>query len=282
MVKIETAKLKRLGYINQSDKEYFTVRVKLQAGNVTSEQMENISRIAVKYGRSYVGLTTRLGFEIPWIKYEDLENVKMELEKVGLAPGATGPTVRPIVSCKGTICVHGLGDTQGLCKLLDERYFGREVGAKFKIGIVGCPNNCAKTQLNDLGFMGQCYPKTNSELCIDCEKCVSQCKVKAIQIIDDKAEIDYSKCIKCGDCTKTCPTGAMTVDKQGFVPFLGGKFGRKYKLGDRMDVVLSEEEAVEFAGKVIEFFVKNANKGERFGDTLNRIGMENVSKELGI
>lgn len=281
-MKIDTAKLKRLGYIKQSDMEYYTVRVKLLAGNITSEQMENIARISEKYGRSYVGLTTRLGVEIPWIKYEDIENVKLELEKVGLAPGGTGPTVRPIVSCKGTICVHGLGDTQGLCKLLDERFFGREVSAKFKIGIVGCPNNCAKAQLNDLGFMGQCYTKIDTKLCIGCGKCVSQCKVKAIQMVEDKAETDYSKCVKCGDCTKACPSGAITVDKQGFVPFVGGKFGRKYRLGERIDMVLSKEETVELTGKVIEFFEKKADKGERFGDTLSRIGIENALRDLGI
>lgn len=274
MSQIDTAKLKREGYINQSDKEYFTIRVKLTAGNITSGQMAAVSAIAGKYGRGYVGLTTRLGIEIPWVTLEKLEQVKEELRAVGLAPGGTGPTVRPIVACKGTICVHGLGDTQGLCRELDQKYFGREVGAKCKIGIVGCPNNCAKAQLNDIGFMGQCIPKVEEGSCVGCGKCVTVCKVNALEIVNKKVRLDSSRCVRCGKCVKACPTKAVTVEKQGFVPYLGGKFGRKYRLGDRVEKVMSQEEAVVFAGKVLENYVTQANKGERLADLVGRAGIE--------
>ncbi|HEY5583837.1 MAG TPA: 4Fe-4S dicluster domain-containing protein [Ruminiclostridium sp.] len=282
MSKVDYAKLKRQGYINQNNKEYFTVRARIQAGNISSEQMLLISEIAKNYGRGYVGLTIRLGIEIPWVRLEDLENVKVELQKVGLAPGGTGPTVRPIVACKGSICSHGLGGTQEVCKLLDEQFFGKEVGSKFKIGIVGCPNNCAKAQLNDLGFMGQCYPKTVGSLCVECGKCVYSCKMKAIELTDGKVQIDILKCAKCGDCTKVCPSGAITVDKQGFVPYIGGKFGRKYRIGDRMEIVLAEDQVTEFTGKILDFYIQNANKGERLGDLVSRVGMELIKSDLGL
>lgn len=280
MSQADIAKLKRGGYINQSDKTYFTIRVKLTAGNITSDQMAAVSAIAGKYGRGYVGLTTRLGIEIPWVTLENLECVKEELLAVGLAPGGTGPTVRPIVACKGTICVHGLGDTQGLCSDLDKAFFGREVGAKCKIGIVGCPNNCAKAQLNDIGFMGQCVPKVEVGFCAGCSKCVSVCKVKAIEMMDGKVKIDTSKCIRCGKCVKACAVKAITVDKQGFVPYLGGKFGRKHRLGDRYDEVMSQEEAVDFTGRVLEYYVANANKGERLSDFVGRVGVEALIEGL--
>ena len=280
MSQIDYARLKRQGFINQSEKEYFAVRLRIQAGNVTADQMAKVSEIAKKYGRGYVGLTTRLGIEIPWVTYENLEMVREELKTVGLAPGGTGPTIRPIVACKGTICSHGLGDTQGLCRVLDEKFFAMEVAAKCKLGIVGCPNNCAKAQLNDLGFMGQCYPKTDEGKCAGCNKCVSVCKLKAIEVIDKSVRIDFTKCIKCGDCTKACGTGAITVDRQGFIPYLGGKFGKRYRIGERIEKLMTIEEAVEFTGKLLEFYKANANKGERLSDMAARIGIDNVMKGL--
>jgi dissimilatory sulfite reductase (desulfoviridin) alpha/beta subunit len=47
--------------------------------------------------------------------------------------------------------------------MLDERFFGKKLPAKFKIGITGCKNDCAKAEINDLGFMGQLSPEANGE-----------------------------------------------------------------------------------------------------------------------
>lgn len=144
------------GFIRQKDKDYFVVRVKTQVGNVSSEQLSVLSDIARKYGRGQIIFTTRLNIIIPWVAQENLDAVRDAVEDSGLIVGGTGPTVRPIVACKGTICDNGLVDTQLLGKLLDERFFGKKMPAKFKIGITGCPNDCAKAELNDLGFVGRC------------------------------------------------------------------------------------------------------------------------------
>lgn len=37
---------------------------------------------------------------------------------------------------------------------LDERYHGLELPAKFKLGVSGCPNQCAETCIKDVGFVG--------------------------------------------------------------------------------------------------------------------------------
>ncbi|MGI6425205.1 MAG: hypothetical protein ACOX2A_08330 [Tepidanaerobacteraceae bacterium] len=42
---------------------------------------------------------------------------------------------------------------------------------KFKIGVGGCPNNCIKPDLNDLGVIGQLVPIFDEELCYGCKKC---------------------------------------------------------------------------------------------------------------
>ncbi len=41
--------------------------------------------------------------------------------------------------------------------------------------------------------------------CIACQKCVNVCKFEAIYIEENRAIIDYDKCVSCGVCEKVCP-----------------------------------------------------------------------------
>ena len=269
------------GCITQRNSEYRVIRIKLTAGNVDSEQLKVIADIANRYGRGYVGTTSRLGIEIPWVPKELLEDAVQELKEAGLTVGSTGPTVRSIVACKGSICRYGLVDTQELCRQLDKAYFGISQPAKFKIGITGCPNNCIKVQLNDLAFMGQCVPGYDKDKCTDCYACISVCKVKAI----DKAgeggiQIDQNKCVNCGSCIRVCPTEALAIEEEGFAVFLGGKFGRQYRIGQRLNRLYSFEEAIELTGRILEYNKLNANTGERFGDMLERTGFEKIEETI--
>jgi len=47
--------------------------------------------------------------------------------------------------------------------------------------------------------------------CQDCYKCVRECHVKAIKIINSSASIIFDRCIACGHCVQACPTGAKHV-----------------------------------------------------------------------
>jgi NAD(P)H-nitrite reductase large subunit len=38
--------------------------------------------------------------------------------------------------------------------MLDGKYHGLELPAKFKIGVSGCPNQCAETCIKDIGLVG--------------------------------------------------------------------------------------------------------------------------------
>lgn len=52
---------------------------------------------------------------------------------------------------------------------------------------------------------------TEKNECQECCKCVRNCPVKAIKIINHSAQIDYSRCIACGTCVSVCPAGAQRV-----------------------------------------------------------------------
>lgn len=47
--------------------------------------------------------------------------------------------------------------------------------------------------------------------CKNCYKCVRNCSVKAIKIVNDQAQIDENRCIACGDCFVVCPQNARNV-----------------------------------------------------------------------
>jgi len=58
------------------------------------------------------------------------------------------------------------------------------------------------TQVNQIVY-------TNENDCQDCYKCVRNCPVKAISMIDNHASIDEDRCIYCGKCISVCPAGAQ-------------------------------------------------------------------------
>jgi len=73
-----------------------------------------------------------------------------------MSPGfAVGLCVRSIKACPGTtFCKRGQQDSLSLGLELDGKYHGMELPAKLKIGVSGCPNQCAETCIKDIGIVG--------------------------------------------------------------------------------------------------------------------------------
>lgn len=280
---IDLQKLKSGGIISQKQKDLFSIRVRIVGGNVTSAELRKIAEIADKYGQGYAHITTRQGFEISFVKFSDIDKVTEELSTVGLILGACGPRIRVIVTCQGQkICSHALGDTLALTKALDERFYGRYgVPHKFKMGVTGCPNACAKPQEHDLGFLAVVEPKFGDrEACINCRLCVEVCSSKAITLVDDKPVIDSKKCFKDGKCIATCPQNVLKPHRLGWNIFIGGKWGQKPQLGVLFEEFLSQDEALELVEKILTAYIKLTQKRERVGELINRIGLNKFRKEV--
>lgn len=278
--------LKGQGYILQNDREHFVCRVITVDGSLTPEEGKKIFDIAAKYGKGYASFTTRLTVEIPGIEYEDIPRVRAELKEAGLYAGGTGPRVRPIVSCKGTVCNFGLLDTQDLNRRIHERFYlgwyDVTLPHKFKIGVGGCPNNCIKPNLNDIGIMGQRKPKIYADSCSNCKKCAVEtgCRMKAAKVVDGKITIDANKCINCGICIKKCHFNAVQLDQEGVKIFIGGKWGKATRVGSDLDRIFTQEEAMDIIEKAILYYKENGITAERFGEMIDRVGFEEVQKVL--
>lgn len=282
----EVASLKGEGFLLQRDKEHFACRVITGNGTLTPEEARKVSDVAEKYGKGTMSLTTRLTVEIPWIKYEDIEKVKEEFKKVGLYTGGTEKKVRPVMSCKGTVCKFGLIDTQGLNLKIHERFYlgwhDVTLPHKFKICVGGCPNNCLKPNLNDIGIMGQRKPVVDPDKCKGCKKCAveAECKMKAAKMVDGKTTIDKDKCLNCGLCIDKCYFKAVNTEAAGVKVFIGGLWGRTSRAGQPLNRIFTEEEAMDVIEKALLFYKENGTHGERFGRMIDRLGFENVEKSL--
>ena len=272
--------LKALGFLLQNDKEHFAVRFLSKAGNFTTDELRNIAMLADKYGRGYVGETTRLQVEIPWIKDEDVEKLMEEAKALGLRHGGTGQKIRPLVSCKGTVCLHGNIDTQEICRQLEDKHFAQDTPHKCKIGVVGCANNCAKANINDIGILGRTVPELKLENCVGCGMCVKGCRQKALEVVDGKVVQNKELCVDCGECVRLCKLNAAVAKEKGAEIFVGGRFGRGMRIGDSLGKIFKEEEIVPMVDKILTYYSKVGNKGERISGVMDRMGKDNFINEV--
>ena len=272
--------LKALGCLLQNDKEHFAIRLLGRAGNFTVQELRDIAMLAEKYGRGYVGETTRLQVEIPWIKDEDVEKFLEEAKSLGLRHGGTGQKVRPLIACKGTVCLHGNIDTQEICRKLEDKYFGTDTPHKCKIGVVGCANNCAKANINDIGILGRTIPEFNLDKCVGCGLCVKSCRQKALEVVDKKVVHNKDLCVDCGECVRVCKLQAATAKEKGAEIFVGGRFGRGIRLGDSLGKIFKEEEIIPQVDKIMDYYRKVGNKGERISGVMDRIGKDKFIEEV--
>lgn len=272
------------------DKRYedvFNVRVITRNGKITTAEHRAIADAADKFGSGEVAMTTRLTLEIQGVKYENIPALVAFLEERGLSTGGTGTLVRPVVSCKGTTCVFGLCDTYGLSEKIHEKFYvgyhGVKLPHKFKIAVGGCPNNCVKPDLNDLGIIGQRVPAHDLEKCRGCKKCQVEiaCPIGAAKLVDGKLAVDTDACNHCGRCKGACPFGVTSTYINCYKVCLGGRWGKRTAQGRPLSKLFkSEEEVLEVIERTINFYREEGKPGERFADTINRLGFEYVESKI--
>jgi ferredoxin-nitrite reductase len=110
--------LKCFGLFLKKD-DTFMLRIRIPAGQLTSDQAIKLGEISEKYGNDYIDITTRQQLEFRYLKLENLATILRELDSVGITTFQTGvDNFRNIV----TSSFDGLGETSMVtCKpLVDE------------------------------------------------------------------------------------------------------------------------------------------------------------------
>ena len=141
------------GVIIQRDKKTYAVAPHIPCGVVSPETLRTLANVAEKYGAHALKITSAAIIAIVGINEEDVDAIWSEL---GMNPGfAVGLCVRSVKACPGTtFCKRGMQDSLGLGMKLDGKYHGLELPSKLKIGVSGCPNQCAETCIKDIGLVG--------------------------------------------------------------------------------------------------------------------------------
>lgn len=281
-------RVKGLGFLR--DKRYpdvFNARVITRNGRITTDEHRAIAEAADRFGSGQLAMTTRLTMEIQGVRYENIQPLTDFLSAYGLTTGGTGALVRPVVSCKGTTCQYGLIDTYALSGKIHERFYmgyhNMPLPHKFKIAVGGCPNNCVKPDLNDLGVVGQRVPVPDTEKCRGCKKCQIEknCPIHAAKLEDGRISIDPDACNHCGRCKGKCPFGAVEEYREGYKILIGGRWGKKTACGRPLPRLFpTEEEVMAVIDRAILLFREEGIAGERFADTVARLGFDYVSGKL--
>ena len=282
----DVARVKGLGCLrDKTTSDRFNCRVLTRNGKITSAESIAIAQAAEKFGSGEIAMTTRQTVEIQGVPYENIDAMRAFLNENGLDIGGTGPKVRPVVSCKGTTCVFGLIDTYGLSRKIHDifyvGYHGVKLPHKFKIAVGGCPNNCVKPDLNDLGIIGQRMIKRDLEKCRGCGKCQVQaaCPIRIAHV--EEGKLVYEGCNNCGRCVGKCPFGVTDEYVDGYKVTIGGRWGKKVAQGRPLEMIFeTEADVLKVVEKCILLFREQGIAGERFADTVARLGFENVQAQL--
>lgn len=121
------------------------------------------------------------------------------------------------------------------------------------------------------------------EKCRGCKKCqiVENCPIKIAKLENGKLSIDPEACNHCGRCVGKCPFHAVTSYTNGYRIYIGGRWGKWVAKGRYLDKVFTDkEEMMDVIEKAILLFREQGITGERFSDTIARLGFENVQEQL--
>ena len=282
----QKAQIKALGCLwDKTTADCFNVRVITRNGKITAAESHAIATAAERFGNGQLAMTTRMTVEIQKVPFENIEPMRAFLAEFGLETGGTGPKVRPVVSCKGTTCQYGLIDTFSLSEEIHQRFYKGyhdvKLPQKFKIAVGGCPNNCVKPDLNDLGIVGQLLIKRDLDKCRGCRKCQVQaaCPIKTAHV--EAGKLVYEGCNNCGRCVGKCPFHVTDEYITGYKVYIGGRWGKKVAQGQPLEQIFTDREAVlKLVEKAILLFREQGVAGERFADTVARLGFETVQEQL--
>ena len=131
----------------------FSVIPRMRGGVTTPEELRKIADAAEKYKVGMVKVTGSQRIDLLGVKKEDLPKMWADL---GMPSGhAYAKAVRMVKSCVGTdFCRYGTQNSIATGIKLEELLEGLYTPAKVKLGVVGCPRNCAEATVKDIGLVG--------------------------------------------------------------------------------------------------------------------------------
>src|SRR3990170_5681678 len=144
--------------IEQKQKGFFGVYVKLTLGNMSSKLSRTFADIVDLYASPELRITVNQGYLIRFVRPEALKHLFLALDKLGLAePGFD--SVADVTAFPGAdSCNLGISDSTAISleleKVVREEFPDLLSNQDIKIKISGCPNSCGQHGLASIGLHG--------------------------------------------------------------------------------------------------------------------------------
>jgi sulfite reductase (ferredoxin) len=149
---------------SELDDEYFMLRVRIDGGQLTTEQLRTIADISTTYARDTADVTDRQNIQLHWVRVEDVPDIWARLERVGLSSQeACGDAPRVVIASPlAGIAADELIDPTPAVDEITSRYLGdpafSNLPRKFKTAITGHPLLDVAPEVNDLSFVPTTHP----------------------------------------------------------------------------------------------------------------------------
>ena len=133
----------------------YSVVPRMWGGMTNAKELRAIADVVDKFAIPAVKVTGGQRIDMLGIKKEDLPAVWADLGKAGFISGhAYAKGLRTVKTCVGTDwCRFGTQDSTGLGIRIEKFMWGSWTPAKVKMGVSGCPRNCAEATCKDVGVI---------------------------------------------------------------------------------------------------------------------------------
>ncbi|HAQ60292.1 MAG TPA: sulfite reductase, partial [Microbacterium sp.] len=150
---------------HELEDEFFMLRVRIDGGQLTTEQLRVIAGISTDFGRDTADLTDRQNIQLHWIEVESMPEIWRRLEAVGLSTTeACGDVPRVVLgSPVAGIAADELIDPTPQIDEITSRFIGdpslANLPRKFKSAITGHPSQDVVHEINDVAFVAVHHPE---------------------------------------------------------------------------------------------------------------------------
>ena len=133
----------------------YSVVPRMWGGVTTPAELRAIADAADRYNVPMVKVTGGQRIDLLGVRKEDLPSIWADLNDAGMVSGhAYSKGLRTVKTCVGTeFCRFGTQDSTGLGIKLEKLLWGSWTPAKVKLGVSGCPRNCAEATCKDVGIV---------------------------------------------------------------------------------------------------------------------------------
>jgi dissimilatory sulfite reductase (desulfoviridin) alpha/beta subunit len=196
-------------------------------------------------------------------------------------PSETAAAVSVCRGAQASQCPHALDaaglpehlarlvEASGLPEFIQDR-LGRapKKHEQLRLAVAACANGCSRPHVADMAFIQACSPGLDPDACDGCGACEARCPDGAIAMQDGLPRIRRNACLDCGQCVLACPAGAMHCRAEGFRVLVGGRLGRRPRLGRELPGLRTAEGCEALARRALGLLRERWRPGLRHADIL--------------